>query len=811
MRGESRIGDALLSARRPLLLSPALALGVLASRAIPAGASALGLLAAAGGLAALACALARRSPGPLLAAALALAGAAAAHAARSDPGGRLPELFRDPRRLYRVEGVLPATPFPARTGEVSFELLAEAIRWEGGRIAARGTLRVSCPGGVPRLLRGDRVEVLGRVRPLRPPSNPGEAVPISAFAARGILGYLEAGAGTVRRVGTPVAPSPLRALDRLRLALLENLRDRIAPRHHGLAANLLLGLRDSSDAAVLDLHARTGVLHYLAVSGVHAILVAGVVDAAARLARLSRRAAASLLLLSLFAYAGITGYGAPVVRACVLLGAIRGAALFRRIPDASVALALSAGLGAWIDPPAVLGASYQLSHAAALGIALFARPIEERLGGKDPSDGSVTPGPARRLGAWIVTSARKGAAISLAAWLCTTPISFHNFGSIPVWSAPATLALAPVVSLLMGAGYSATLLPGPVGSAAGAVFDATAGVEDRLLRLLDTLPGTPWVPLDVGTLAVAVGCASLLSWLVPIPRVPLRLLLRGGLLVPLLLHFRSPRPLPFRLAVLDVGHGTAVVCLPADGRALLFDAGSRDRRDPGGRILLPYLRSAGVRSVDEVVLSHSDMDHWNGLPALLDLRPPRLLLVRRGALPRGLRRKGGPRVIEIDGGWATLERSGARFTLVAPEVPDGASDNDRSLSLLVEVHGRCILLCGDSQEVGLLALRRAFPGLSPDLLLLPHHGLPCPGLEAFLAELEPGGVLVSAGKPARAPILLPDPRARVERTFEGGAIEVEIEPGGALRTRRFSGRRRASRRGPPSPCPGPSRRAAART
>ncbi|MGH7151329.1 MAG: MBL fold metallo-hydrolase, partial [Planctomycetota bacterium] len=212
---------------------------------------------------------------------------------------------------------------------------------------------------------------------------------------------------------------------------------------------------------------------------------------------------------------------------------------------------------------------------------------------------------------------------------------------------------------------------------------------------------------------------------------------------------------------------------------------------------------------DAVVLSHSDTDHWSGLPALLEARPPRLLLVRRGALPAALRRVRGPRVIELASGWATLERSGARFTLLAPEVPDGASDNDRSLSLLLEVHGRSVLLCGDPQEVGLLALRRALPGLSPDLLLLPHHGLPGSGLEAFLAELEAGALLVSAGKAAAGRISLPESRARIERTYEGGAIEVEIDPDGALRTRRFSGRRRVSWRGPRRPCPGPSRRRAA--
>src|SRR5437867_3684495 len=132
MRGLSGIRDALFEARRPLLLAPALLVGIfLADGLSLRGSRAAGLAAGAGAFA-LAAAFARTSPGPPLAFSLALAGAGAALAARPDPSGWLPEALRNPQGLLRVEGTVAETPVPARTGESSFDLRVEAIRSEKG-------------------------------------------------------------------------------------------------------------------------------------------------------------------------------------------------------------------------------------------------------------------------------------------------------------------------------------------------------------------------------------------------------------------------------------------------------------------------------------------------------------------------------------------------------------------------------------------------------------------------------------------------------------------------------------------------------
>ena len=72
-----------------------------------------------------------------------------------------------------------------------------------------------------------------------------------------------------------------------------------------------------------------------------------------------------------------------------------------------------------------------------------------------------------------------------------------------------------------------------------------------------------------------------------------------------------------RMTVLAVDHGSCVVIETPDGRVLLYtprDVGTG--RDPTLHRAIYWSR--GIRRIDEVFISHADLDHFNGLPALLD-------------------------------------------------------------------------------------------------------------------------------------------------------------------------------------------------
>src|SRR5260370_18671777 len=93
----------------------------------------------------------------------------------------------------------------------------------------------------------------------------------------------------------------------------------------------------------------------------------------------------------------------------------------------------------------------------------------------------------------------------------------------------------------------------------------------------------------------------------------------GWLCVGLLAVSMRPRPQDeLRVTFLAVGHGGCIVLETPDGRTLLYDAGSLRGPDVGRYQIAPYLWSRGIRRIDEVFLSHADLDHFNGLRDLLE-------------------------------------------------------------------------------------------------------------------------------------------------------------------------------------------------
>jgi len=71
------------------------------------------------------------------------------------------------------------------------------------------------------------------------------------------------------------------------------------------------------------------------------------------------------------------------------------------------------------------------------------------------------------------------------------------------------------------------------------------------------------------------------------------------------------------LTALDVGQGGAMI-VRTQRHTLLFDVGPRlGTSDSGQRVITPVLRALGIRHINTLVVSHSDVDHAGGLPGLL--------------------------------------------------------------------------------------------------------------------------------------------------------------------------------------------------
>ncbi len=246
-----------------------------------------------------------------------------------------------------------------------------------------------------------------------------------------------------------------------------------------------------------------------------------------------------------------------------------------------------------------------------------------------------------------------------------------------------------------------------------------------------------------------------------------------------------------RCTFLAVGHGGCTVIETPDGRVLLYDTGSIGGPDVTRRFVAPYLWSRGIRRIDEVFLSHADLDHFNGLPALLDR-----FAVGQVTMTPTFADKNTPGVTDTvavlreRGVPVRILKAGDKVTagevqievLHPPAVGPEGNENSRSLVLDVRHAGHRILLTGDLEGAGLERVLAMAPRPT-DVLMAPHHGSKVSN-KGDLAEWARPRVVVSCqGPPRGLPVLdavYTPTGAQVLGTWPHGAVTVRSHASGLV-------------------------------
>jgi competence protein ComEC len=263
-------------------------------------------------------------------------------------------------------------------------------------------------------------------------------------------------------------------LDRQRLTLAAMRADlsaaiqQAAPGRGGaIAAALVTGDRSSIDTETNESLRDSGLGHLLSVSGIHMGVVGGLVFAAvlwtlSLIAPIAlrfpvKKIAAVAALLVLAAYLIVSGSSVPALRSFVMACVAFGAILIDRPAISMRGLALAAFVVVLIFPESVLEPGFQMSFAATMAlVALF-----ETLKRAPHEPALPTPGPL--IGALNASARGIGGVllISFVAGLATDPFAIYHFQRFSLYSLPANLIAAPIMSFLVApaAGVAAVLAP----------------------------------------------------------------------------------------------------------------------------------------------------------------------------------------------------------------------------------------------------------------------------------------------------------------------------------------------------------------
>lgn len=549
----------------------------------------------------------------------------------------------------------------------------------------------------------------------------------------------------------------------------------------GLYVGIIIGDRGYLDPDLRDQFMATGTVHLLSISGSHLGLVAVLIFTAVRWSTmllpvnwflaLSRRItptriAAVCTLLPVAGYACLAGAELATMRS-LLMVAVGLSAIWlgqeRRLFHALSAAAMGILLH---DPQALFDISFQLSFLSVFALAGWLLWLSDTELEKLPNEPSFL----RTCARW----GRDAVVMSGVITLVTLPLVAYYFNQLPWLGLFTNVVAVPAMGIvLVPIGLVAGIWQVVIGGAMLPLASVNQWLLDHFVaavRLVSTVPGGEWhvAAPSIPSMVLFYG-ALLLLW-VKVGGWICRLAAGVGVLLLLLWWAWSPRTFldgdHFRVTFLDVGQGdSAVVELP-DGQVVLIDGGATyERFDMGRGVVAPFLWNRGIRTIDQVIGTHPQLDHVGGLAWVVrhftvkrywgsgEAREE--LFYRR--LQQSLVAQGLQEVVAREG--QEIVSSGpCRMVVLNPPVGenldgpvqeshlDGHRLNNRSVVTRLTCGIHTMLFAADVERDG---LSRMMPSASQgpiDVLKVPHHGAVSSLNREWLASLYPHYAVFSAGR-----------------------------------------------------------------
>ncbi len=208
-----------------------------------------------------------------------------------------------------------------------------------------------------------------------------------------------------------------------------------------VASALILGQNDMLDNETLQAYSGSGVTHILSVSGLHVGVIFIVINFLLGFMKKEGRQLfikTFLILLTIWAYALLTGMSPPVMRSAAMFTFISLGNASKRNVHIINSLSVSAFMLLLINPLMISNIGFQLSYLAIVGIVFINKPITDLWNPKTKIANEI----------WGLI------AVSLAAQIATAPLTMLYFHQFPAYFIPANLVAIPLSFLAIYAGLS---------------------------------------------------------------------------------------------------------------------------------------------------------------------------------------------------------------------------------------------------------------------------------------------------------------------------------------------------------------------
>jgi competence protein ComEC len=517
-----------------------------------------------------------------------------------------------------------------------------------------------------------------------------------------------------------------------------------------VSAALIFGERQLYEAALLETYEKIGIVHLLAISGLQVSLLSGMIFLIGIRIGITKERMQNVLLIVLPVYGILTGASPSVIRAVIMtmlvLISLKLTFRHRLSPLDAVSLALMGYL--FYSPFIIYDVGFQLSFTVSYCLILSASFILPRYKSQSLALLSTT----------------------FISQLASLPIVVYHFYEISMISLLANLLFVPLYSFVFTPAALLSFLihfisPGFTGPLLNC-FDMIVAFSNGIAYKLSKLPyatvtlGRPH--LIVLILYVIASLLFFYLWekrraflrMIWIPLLPM--------LIQWALHYVSPYG---EVTFINVGQGDSILIrLPHGQGTFLIDTGGalqfskekwKERKnefDVGKDIVVPFLKSKGIITLDKLILTHGDADHIGGAPALLEeMKVKEIMLPLKNdqseleeKIMKMAKEKNIP--VTFTKGKEGWKIGSNLFQILLPIENQSLDGNNGSIVLLAKIGGLKWLFTGDLEKEGEEVLVNSYKQVAIDVLKVGHHGSKSSTSEKLLEHFAPKAAVISAGE-----------------------------------------------------------------
>lgn len=514
----------------------------------------------------------------------------------------------------------------------------------------------------------------------------------------------------------------------------------------GIVQALIFGERHLLQEDIEKAYQELGIVHLLAISGLHVGLLVGGIYFLLIFFGLTHERSKVIMIIFLPIYMVLTGGAPSVLRASMMVIIYFVLQLLKRkIPPLDV-ISFTYLCLLFFNPYYLFQIGFQLSFVVSFGLLLSSKILQ-----------------------YFTSWTFKLAAVSLIAQLCAIPLLISNFYEFSLISLPMNMIFVPFYSfiILPLAIVSTLTLSIPfIGPLFVYLITSLLELSHQLVLFTSTIPLT--ITTGKPSLIFLFFCIVLL--LLIFIRYEKTKNGKPLILPTMLLLFlfvcqalaQKINPVGQVLTV-DVGQGDSIfIQQPFNGGTFLIDTGGKvsfpkEEWEKSNRsysiaksVTVPYLKSIGVTKLNGLFLTHGDFDHIGEVLTLMEeIRIDQIIIpvgFDRGELEENIIKKAfekGINIKKVKSG-DQLNYKDFSFHVVSPKTLTESKNND-SLVLWAKIGGLRWMFTGDAEINSEEQIIKSYPALKADVLKVGHHGSKGSTSEKFLDAIDPSYAIVSAG------------------------------------------------------------------